>query len=95
MPKTSAVFGAQLAKDMLLKIEHCNQGSVEQLGEYDLAQAAKYIEEAFSDHRTRHGLCLVLAEFLSVAVESRVIDLQTWQPLASLPARQAVTAKRI
>lgn len=83
MPKSigASVFGARLAKELLLKVERCNRESVEKSGDLDLEKVADLLDAALQEPRSRRGIMLALAEYLATAVDYKVIELASWHPL--------------
>lgn len=81
-----SLYGARAAKELLYRIRRVNLSK----GEIDLPKVYALLEEALEDPRSRRGVLMVLAEYLSVALEGSTIRLQDWTPLEAFdPDSQA------
>lgn len=72
-----SVYGARAAKEMLYRIRRANSAK----GEIDLEKAFSLLQKALDDPRSQRGVLLVLAEFISVALEGSALRLEDWTPL--------------
>lgn len=85
--RNSLASGAKAAKQLLKKIEQCNQRSSQETGEPDLVQIAVLIERALANEENRPGIILGMAEFICIALDGATTASSAWKPLQNLIKR--------
>lgn len=74
----------RIARELLEDVERCNAASLEATGDINPSAVADLIHAALQDEICYRGVLLVLAEAVATAVESRLVDSQSWEPQVAL-----------